>query len=316
MGHVVVKLDLSTISKSLKDECYSIIPPKFRCCLDNKDPDNIENTRIIALAAFNREELAAIALVGLYDAMPLAELYTFNIKEHYFERQLAFDLLNKVEECAFQEGYIIINHFFRLIQPGSPIFTSTLKERQWSEPQLFMIRYFFEAYTFHPPWFDLAPPLPKDFEEFPWFNLKQNERAALKKEAKEGRYPSLVNPFYQESSMEPFTSLGLRKGEEIVGWIVNHKIAPDTLRYTSFFIKPEYKHKGIPIRLLMDSMKLQQKSPIKWSVFELSLNEFDKSWLRFALHRLAPYAFYSDEIYRTWKASSPAVFDVSSIGNW
>ncbi len=310
MSYSVEKLDLAHLSVALKREYRLLLPTRFRFCLDGKDPDGIEGTKILAFSAMVNEMPAGIAVAGLYEEVGLVELYAVKIKEIFSNVELGKILLKTLEEEVFRTGALIINYLFSLSDPDTPILLNILKERDWVEPKLFMTRFFFEAYTFHPPWFENPPQLSEYYEEFPWKKLTEEERQILVKENKQGHYPVTISPFHEEDTIEPFTSLGLRYKKQVIGWVINHRIAPDTLRYSAFYVKPDFKHKGVSMRLLVDSMKLQQKSPMKWSIFEISHQDYDKSWNKIVLKRLAPYAIQVDKIYQTWKAYSAEVFKI------
>lgn len=48
----------------------------------------------------------------------------------------------------------------------------------------------------------------------------------------------------------------MRYRDEVRGWIVTHRIAPRTIRYTSLVVDPELPAKGLGIRLLAESLRL------------------------------------------------------------
>lgn len=301
-----------SLSPDLKKNCRLLVPPRFRCCLDGIDPDEIEGTEIVVFTVISKQDVVAIALLGLYNNFPFGELFCLKIKDDSLDSRLCFDLLQQVEEIAFVQDKILINHFLRLNEPESPLLSTILKERGWDEPKLFLKRFFFDSYTFEPPWYETPPVLPSQIKEFLWKNLKPGERKVLQNEYAQGHFSDQISPFFKEDKIEPVTSLGLRYKKQVIGWAINHLVAPDTLRYTSLYIKPEFKHTGYAIRLLVDSIKRQQNSPYKWSLFELNTQSNERSWATFVTRRLAPYALSVDDIYQTWKASSPGVFKLPS----
>ena len=83
-------------------------------------------------------------------------------------------------------------------------------------------------------------------------------------------------------------SKGLRYKGEVVGWCVTHKMSHDMLRFTTLYIHNEKKRLGPSIRLLINTIKQQQRSPYRWTVFELNLKQTDESWKKFVRRRLAP----------------------------
>ncbi len=283
-------------------------PPRFRCCLDGKDPDGVENAKVLLFAAMQEEALAALAVAAIYEEVGSAELFSFEIKEEFRSEELGIEMLQKLEEAAFQGNVLIITYFLRKTDPISPLILKILERKRWSAPKLFMTRYFFDTIASHPPFYDYPLQLPAGYQIFPWKNLRKEERRKLLKQYDEGHFSALVSPFHQEEKIEPLNSLGLRYKGEVIGWVITHKISSDTLKYASFYVRPEFRYKGVSMCLMVDSMKRQQRSTVKWSVIEVNAQDRDSSWGKIVDKRLKRFAFFIDEIYLTWKAASPDVF--------
>lgn len=103
-------------------------------------------------------------------------------------------------------------------------------------------------------------PLPDSFTVFPWIGLTAEERQAI---LDWGGYPNALNPFKDESRIEPLNSLGLRHNAEVIGWIITHRVAPETIRYSTLFIREKYQKLGRGISLLAESIKRQINSEIE-----------------------------------------------------
>jgi hypothetical protein len=308
MKYSIQKLDLEHLSDPLKSEFRLFLPPRFRICLDGKDPDQVEGTKVLAFAASIKGSPIALAVAGLYPDVDLAELYAFKVRDLHAHMALGNDLLMALEAETFKNNALTINHYFRQSDTDTPAFRALLHERGWSKPQLYMLRYFFDCFTSNPPFYQYAMNLPEGYEVFPWSAITETDRKILLKESEQGRFSKQVSPFIDEEHIEPLNSLGLRYKGEVIGWVITHKIAPDTLKYTSLFVKPEYRFSGVSMKLMIDSMKIQQKSSIKWTIIEVGMEDLDRSWFKIVTKRLAPFALQVDEIYQTWKASSPEVF--------
>ncbi|MGD1901799.1 MAG: GNAT family N-acetyltransferase [Geitlerinemataceae cyanobacterium] len=98
--------------------------------------------------------------------------------------------------------------------------------------------------------------LPQDYEIFPWIELTPDERKAIVAKVKADSLYGRNNPFTEESTIEPISSLGLRKANEVIGWIINHQIAPDAIRYTKFFVDPKLQPLSRGLLLLSESIRL------------------------------------------------------------
>lgn len=296
-------LEAGHLPSELRRDCILLTPPRYRCCLDGVDPDGIEDVRILLIAGFHNSTLAALAITGIYKIIGFAELFSFEIKQDYRTKEAASQVLQKLEEVAFSE-VLTIHYFLRLTEPISPLLQKTLKDASWSSPELFMTRYFFDAIASHPDFYEYPLKLPEGCEIFPWKELKDHERDQLLKEHRHRHFSDIVSPFHEEEKIESLNSLGLRYKGEVIGWMITQRVAPDTLKYASFYVRPEFRYKGASMRLMIDSIKIQQKSNIKWFLIEVNYN----SWGIIVDKRLKRYSLVIDEIYLTWKAKSPDVF--------
>lgn len=313
MNYKIEKLDLETLSAEEKKKYAIFIPPKIRCTLEGIDPDDISFTQIIAIKLEFNGKPAGIAILGNYEGTGLAEIFSIKIKQEHQKIDLAREMLKQIGLEAAKAGAVILTFYFRKTELDSPFIENVLKQCEWSEPELFAIRYFFDGHTFHPPWYNHPPKLPSKYKLFPWKILKQSEREQLEKEYNQGVYSDTVYPFQKEESIEYSNSLGLRYKDEVIGWSITNRIAPDTIKYSALYVKPEFQFLGYPIRLLVESTKLQQKTTIRWALFEINLERVDQSWIKFVQKRLAPYAIEIDNIYHSWKATSPDVFNLDGI---
>lgn len=313
MKYKIIRLDLDSLSEGKKEKYALLIPPKYRCCLEGKDPDNISFSEIIAIGLELDREPVGIAVSGHYEGIGLVELFSIKIMQQHQTIDLATEMLQKIESESAQSGAIIVTFHFRKTDPDYPLVEELLNRCEWAQPKLFVIRYFFDCYTFNPPWYDHPPKLPQQYKLFPWKNLKKSEKEQLKWEYHQGHFSDSISPFQKEESIDYTNSLGLRYKGEVIGWSITHQIAPDTIKYTALYIKPEFQFQGYSIRLLVESIKLQQKSAKRWSLFEINLEEVDRSWLKFVRMRLGPYALVIDNIYQSWKALGPDVFTLNKF---
>jgi GNAT superfamily N-acetyltransferase len=105
------------------------------------------------------------------------------------------------------------------------------------------------------PWVATAV-LPAAFASFPWVELGPAERDALReRERRAPWYPAVLSPFTDERRLEPLNSLGLRHRGEVVGWQINHRIAPDTIRYTAMFVRDDLQPFGLAIPLMAEAIR-------------------------------------------------------------
>ncbi|ADI38945.1 putative uncharacterized protein [Waddlia chondrophila 2032/99] len=297
----VLVLDTQNLNPEKKRKYSLFTTPKFRCCLEGKDPYDIGFTEQIAIGIEKNSEPIGLALASLFKGLDYAEIHTINIDIHYKKPNILKNFISEIEKKLFSQNANYITYRF---SPDTPIVNSlvpVLEENSWASPKLVMIRYFYDAQAFNPPWYDRPPLLPSGYKTFKWETIRDSELEKIKKDYKQGYFTDHVSPFWEAEKIEPVNSIGLRYKNQVIGWMICHRVAHDTIRYTAFYVKHQFAFTGYPLRLLVDSMKLHQTSTIKWALFELNFQDPPTSWINFVLKRLAPLAQAQIPVYETWK---------------
>jgi hypothetical protein len=149
-------------------------------------------------------------------------------------------------------------------------------------------------------WLKLHNLLPSGYTSFPWVELTLQERELIQKQqAISPWYPEILSPFKEEEAIEPLNSLGLRYQNQVVGWMITHRVAADTVRYTKLFVREDLQPLGRAISLLSAAIKLQLESrETTKAVFTVVAN--NTPMVRFVYRRLAPYGL---SVRQSWEAS-------------
>jgi GNAT superfamily N-acetyltransferase len=295
-------LDLEGMDVAKKQAYKLLTEPAYRCCLDNKSPDEFSFVKIVAIGVENQGTPIALSLASVYEGLDYSDLHSLYVFSPFRSQGIGGRLLGETEKALFSSDCHMICANYRKNDPTSSHLEHLFERHHWQKPQLQTIRYFYDAQVFNPPWYQRPPPLPKGYTEFPWHKLKATERNQILKDFHQGHFSSHVSPFQEEGSIDPNISVGLRYKNQVIGWMICHRIAHDTIRYTAFYVKPEFCFTGYPVRLLVDAMALHQKSTVKWALFEINLHDVHPSWLKFVHKRLAPYSQSIVKINSTWKS--------------
>ncbi|MTJ53225.1 TIGR03032 family protein [Anabaena sp. UHCC 0253] len=135
------------------------------------------------------------------------------------------------------------------------------------------------------PWLNKFP-LPPVFEVFPWLDA------------------GLALPRAVESHrLEPLNSLGLRYREEVIGWVFTHRVAPDTIRYTTLSIAEPFEKRGRGISLLAEAIRRQVNSGVPYLTG--SVSHHYPRLLQFVERHLTPYLTGLGEVRQTSKSLIP-----------
>ena len=213
----------------------------------------------------NLERETALLALGAWKGLPaglaLAEIkpYSAEVLSLFvgalFRRQgIAGALLARLEHELSQRGVGRLSLTYPSGKPTTAALERLLQKNGWEEPRpqmmLITISNWTEEQLFAPAWMRKTS-LPPDYTIFPWSELTAEERALLLSlQGQPDGFPDRLSPFNEEHLIESATSLGCRYRNEIAGWLITHRIAPDTLRYTSLFVRPDLPFKGMGVRLL------------------------------------------------------------------
>ena len=63
-----------------------------------------------------------------------------------------------------------------------------------------------------------------------------------------------VTPFTDDSRIDGPTAVGLRYKSQVIGWMVTHRISPQTIRFTSLFVSPDLRNKNLGVRVLASAL--------------------------------------------------------------
>ena len=206
-----------------------------------------------------------------------------------------------MQEELKKENASILSLTYPLEEETTLAFEKVLVANDWKDTRPFMIRCIFRRETFPREWIPKSPNYPSAFQEFFWRDLTEADRKKLKIMQAQKIFPPTVSPFINENQIEFLNSLGLRHEGEIVGWMINHRVDPDTIRYSCFFIQRPYRNLGYSIKLLIDSIDLHLQSTVPFGMLELPLLQVNKAWIQFIQRRLVPYATSVTHINQAWK---------------
>ena len=142
--------------------------------------------------------------------------------------------------------------------------------------------------------------LPDSVTFFPWVELTTQEREEIKKQRQEIlKYPPELDPFREENRIEPINSLGLRYQGQVVGWMITHRISPDTIRYSALFVREDLPKVRCVIPLLAMAINLHTEHPEIPKAKYIVMSD-NAAMLRFVERHLVPY---KSSINQTWIAT-------------
>ncbi len=268
--------------------------PTYRPLLKTIDANN----SIIAVGINLDSEAIGLglAVIDKYDA----EVLSLFIHPEHRSKGLGKTLL-KYLEIELQQRRCSQVRLVYISNSTTPALERILKQLNWSIPQLRMLVCEGTKESIKDaPLLRLNYSLPASYTIFPWVELTPENREYIQKQQDIlPWYPEILSPFDDEEILEPVNSLGLRYQGQVVGWMITHRVAIGTIRYTKFFVKKELQSVGRAIPLLVTAIQLQlEKSEANKAVFTV-LHD-NSRMVKFINKRLG---FYLSLLRQSWQTS-------------
>lgn len=213
--------------------------------------DQITDPRLYVWGAAFWGQPAGTAVVALEQNADLLDLY---VLPDYRRAGIATALLATIEETLAHQAVGAIGALYRADE-HTDAWHSLLTKAGWSEPVL-TNRVFWNCRTVRgAEWvarYQFRPP----YEVFTWTELTTAEEAQIAKRGEEGWYPPHFSPFNRPmTAWDPETSVGLRYHNEVVGWVLALREAPDRLFVEIMFVDPPLQQLGRGFMLVGESTR-------------------------------------------------------------
>lgn len=301
----ITELEIRKIKPKKLAFYRGMIRQGYKYLFDNPDLLDPSNKNLMAVTATLHHTPVGL-VIGEKKPGHLLEIKSLFIDEGHKNKNLLFRMLKFLEKEYVKNGGL----YMQAMYAEEPLFLEewekTFTQLGWTAKRLAAVECFYEdGYSFHPPWLDKNYVLHPDFEIFLWKELTAEEAEAIKLAYKKRLIPEEVYPFSAGGLFEPMNSLGLRYKGKVVGWLITRRYDPDTICYYSIYTDLEFHHKGPIIKLLVHSLKLQQKSSFKKAIFRVNVIQLPNlKWLKFIRRRLVPYTTKTTEYSLAWHVIS------------
>ena len=157
-------------------------------------------------------------------------------------------------------------------------------------------------------------PLERGLEIFPWADLGEDERKELRKaQAASGWIPPHLEPWRHDADgFERRSSVGVRRGRDVVGWVINHGISVTVVRFTSSYLRQGVGTRGRLIPVFSESIRRLAGTPYETATFTVpvahaGMVSFTRRWIE-------PHASFVGETRGTRKRLRPVPLTVPEAG--
>jgi GNAT superfamily N-acetyltransferase/predicted GNAT family acetyltransferase len=291
----IIKLDSATV-KEYEMMTYPLWYSRLQ---------NLENTgSIIALGVSKASQPIGLALAEIIPNTGIAQILSLFVKPKYRQSGIGSALLNSLEQELRRFGCTKMQLTYISGAATMPALEHLLSKQNWSSDRSQMIVCNTTTNILkNAPWLD-SYFLPSSFSIFPLVELTLAEYQTIQEQqAIAPWYPEILSPFRGELPVEPLNSLGLRYRGEVVGWIATHRISPDTIRYTSLFVRKDLQKMGRAISLVAEAIKIQVNSDIPQCICAVFTD--NEPMVRFVERRLVPFLTKVRETKRSHKLLIP-----------
>lgn len=292
MNLKISQIDLTLVLEKL-DLYKTLLLPAGLSLLQDPGPFVFFEARIDDL-------LVGLVMAKRFTHNQTAQIYSWVVAERWRRKGIGYTLFETLQSflTSHEQQCMALGFEYDENSPYSIAIEHILARLHWIPPKLYLIRCTFIAASFNPPWLQKQAKigLPHGMTSFPIKELTQPEKAKILFQESQGHFRPYLSPFYQEGSIEYTNSLGLRYQKEVIGWCVTHRIDPDTIRYSGFYIQKQFSLRGYAIWVLIQSMQRQKASGIPIALFEVNFKETDYTWWLFVKKRLVPYADHVEKM--------------------
>ncbi len=247
------------------------------------------------------------------------ELLSLYVHGDHRRRGVGGALLRALESTLRDRSQPTIETVYMTGRPGIDAFERVLARGGWDAPQRRAATLRFTPdQAAAMPWFDRVHLPSPPFEIFPWHRATADERAqAIRSHTASPWIPTLLEFWrHDRQGFDVVSSLGLRYHGELVGWMVNHRLAPDFVRFTCGFVREDLSRRGRLLPLLTESIKRLHDTPgLRCSL--VTPNCFP-SMVEFLERRCAPWADFFGETRgarKTLALAAPAESASTSIAD-
>jgi ribosomal protein S18 acetylase RimI-like enzyme len=260
----------------------SLTFPAFRPLLSRAGPES----EIVAVGSYWHDIPIALAL-GKTLPEENSEVLSICVAAPYRGLGIGTALLVRLEQLLSARVCSSCQLVYMTNGTSTAALERLLQKCGWPLSQLRLYVFRFDRTIMQARWMQ-ACTLPPVFEVFHWGDLRPAERLAICRSQDEHQWiPDYLVPFQYERDMETCNSLGLRCKGDVVGWVITHRIASDTVRYTNLFVRKELQKAGRAISLLAESIRRQTRDLGLDSFGICSVRASNTAMLRF-LWRHAP----------------------------
>ncbi|MFK7692790.1 GNAT family N-acetyltransferase [Paenibacillus sp. HJGM_3] len=256
-----------------------------------------EQCKVAAVGAELLGKPIGLAWANWWPQRKRGELRTLHVTSAYRRRGIGAALLRAIERGLAEAGCDTLDFKYRAGTAGAPVWQRMTAH--WDLPRIGLLIFTMSIPRFlAEPWVG-AWRTNKRLEVFSWDTLSEEEKARIR-EGDNDWYPHHLSPFIRERYLVPGLSVGLRDGNETIGWMTIEEYDDGTVIGDHMFAKSPHDGLGRGIRLIAEAARRCCEAGFQKGRFEVSVGNVPM--LRFVERRMKPCIVDSYEVVlkRVW----------------
>ena len=265
------------------------------------DPDQ-PPVQPVAVAAWSDERPIGLALADVpLDGPTDPELLSVFVTPSERGNSVGRELVGAVENEVSTRGFGTIGATYTAGGPLTGAVERILEARDWSAVELRTLSVELSVEQAQAlPWLHRIP-VRSGCEIVPWVDITAQEKSSLKKSQEDFGWiaPDLVPWRYESGDLEELTSVGLRGPDGVVGWVINHRTSPDTVRFTCSYIRKDMGRRARILPLYSASIERLGQTQFSRVTFVAPMRH--PTMAAFVRRRIEPYGSSVRETFGSTK---------------
>ncbi len=309
MNPAVGHHEIEQLRPPLDPACQAMTFPAYRhllalepCVRLPKEPEQ-RSIRPLGIVAREGGGIVGLALAEMpvREGDGLPELLSLFVQAPHRGRGIATALVAGVEAALRDSGFDSVEATYTTGKPSIPALERVFAKREWDAPQLRTVSVRFtldEAVS--TPWYGRVR-LPAGAEMVSWKDVTAAERAEIQESNRRDPWiPNSLQPWRHDVlGFDPISSLGVRYRGRVVGWMINHEMAPRTIRFTCSFMRKDLSRRARILPLYSEAIRRLHEAGFERGTFVTPT--VYPEMVEFIRQHIAPYVSFTGETRGTRK---------------
>ena len=251
----------------------------------------------VAVVAWREEEPVGMVLAET----PLVEgqfpeMLSLYVRAEARGQGVATALVTRLEKVLAERGFQRLTAVYMTGKPSIDALERVLAKCGWDAPATRAVTLrFTPEEALSTPWFGRIQLDPSEFEVFPWSELGAEDREKIRRSNEAARWITVgLEPWtHDRHGFDTVSSLGLRHRGRVVGWVINHRVAEDTVRFTCSFMRKDLGRRGRIMPLYTESLRRLRDEGCRTCLFITPV--VHRTMVDFVRRRCAPWASFFGE---------------------